>query len=48
MEFVLTNGNNEWDSPQPGNYKITAPGTWRLHYGNLSQMSPQPNAPLQQ
>jgi hypothetical protein len=44
MEFVMTNGENDWDSPgrfaeKPKNYVITGPGTYRLKSGKLEQLS---------
>ncbi|EFJ40466.1 hypothetical protein VOLCADRAFT_108148 [Volvox carteri f. nagariensis] len=42
VEFVLTNGHGEWDSPGVGgigrNYHIDTPGEYRLHYGVLAQV----------
>ena len=41
VEFVLTNGENDWDTPyggNPKNYKIKEPGIWRLKSGKLSRM----------
>jgi hypothetical protein len=40
MEFVMTNGENDWDSPgrytdKPKNYAITAPGNYKLKSGKL-------------
>lgn len=38
----MTNGKGEWDSPTAAtggaskNYRIDAPGEYRLHYGSLS------------
>jgi hypothetical protein len=45
MEFVMTNGENDWDSPgrfadKPKNYQITSPGTYRLKSGKLEQLMP--------
>ncbi|GLI67771.1 hypothetical protein VaNZ11_012030 [Volvox africanus] len=44
LEFVLTNGHGEWDSPGGGgigrNYHIDTPGDYRLHYGVLTQVKP--------
>ncbi|GLC35654.1 hypothetical protein PLESTB_000002500 [Pleodorina starrii] len=43
IEFVLTNGQGEWDSPGGGpgrNYRIDTPGEYRLHYGALTQVKP--------
>jgi hypothetical protein len=40
MEFVMTNGESDWDSPgrytdKPKNYTITGPGSYRLKSGKL-------------
>jgi hypothetical protein len=46
MEFVMTNGENDWDSPgrytdKPKNYQVTAPGTYKLKSGKLELMPDQ-------
>lgn len=43
LEFVMTNGENDWDSPgrfsdKPKNYAITAPGAYRLAKGKLERL----------
>lgn len=43
MEFVMTNGEDDWDSPgrytdKPKNYAITGPGNYRLKSGKLDQL----------
>lgn len=46
LEFVLTNGDGQWDTPDPygtnqanRNYVINAPGSYRLLSGKLSKVS---------
>lgn len=44
MEFVLNNGHNDWDTPQPyqgksSNYLIHEPGNYRLKNGRLQKTS---------
>lgn len=45
LEFVLTNGDGQWDSPDPyntnqanKNYVIDAPGSYRLESGKLNKV----------
>jgi hypothetical protein len=43
LEFVMNNGENDWDSPgrftdKPKNYEITAPGDYRLKSGKLERV----------
>ncbi|KAF8063656.1 hypothetical protein HT031_003511 [Scenedesmus sp. PABB004] len=42
LEFVMNNGDNDWDSPgrfadKPKNYMIAAPGRYRLRSGKLER-----------
>lgn len=44
MEFVLTNGGNDWDTPnpfgnhgQPSNYVVKSPGSYRLKSGKVEK-----------
>jgi hypothetical protein len=41
LEFVLTDGNNDWDTPNPfggqSNYVIKAPGSYKLKSGKLEK-----------
>lgn len=46
LEFVLTNGDGQWDSPNPyntdginKNYVIDAPGRYTLNSGVLTKVS---------
>ncbi|KAI8473343.1 MAG: hypothetical protein J3K34DRAFT_519011 [Monoraphidium minutum] len=44
VEFVLTNGHGEWDSPgrytdTPSNYFVRSPGTYKLKGGRLERLS---------
>lgn len=46
MEFVLTNGKNDWDTPnpyrdtnKPNNYRIDSPGVYRLKSGRVEKIS---------
>lgn len=44
MEFVMNNGENDWDSPgrfsdKPRNYEISGPGSYRLKSGRLEKTS---------
>ena len=46
LEFVLTNGDGQWDTPDPygtnqanRNYVIDAPGSYLLQSGKLSNVS---------
>ena len=46
LEFVLTNGDGQWDTPDPygtnqanRNYVIDAPGSYRLLSGKLGKVS---------
>ena len=45
LEFVVTNGDKEWDQPnpygepgKPKNYVIEQPGTYRLKSGKLTRL----------
>lgn len=43
VEFVMTNGENDWDSPgrytdKPKNYEINGPGTYRLKSGKIEKL----------
>lgn len=38
MEFVLTNGDGKWDSPDGGNYVITSPGRYSLTKGKINKV----------
>jgi hypothetical protein len=43
LEFVMNNGENDWDSPgrymdKPKNYEITAPGNYKLKSGKLERV----------
>jgi uncharacterized protein YaiE (UPF0345 family) len=39
-EFVITDGNGDWDKPQTGdNYVIPAHGVWELRNGELTPAS---------
>ena len=43
IEFVLTNGEGDWDSPDPStnhkNYTIRSHGTYRVKSGKVSKLS---------
>ena len=41
LEFVLTNGDNKWDTPYGGggkNYVANEPGVWRLKSGRVVRL----------
>lgn len=43
MEFVMNNGENDWDSPgrytdKPKNYEITSPGNYKLKSGKIEKL----------
>ena len=41
LEFVLTNGDNMWDTPYGGggkNYVVNEPGVWRLKSGRVARL----------
>jgi hypothetical protein len=43
LEFVMNNGENDWDSPgrfmdKPKNYQIDAPGNYKLKSGKLERV----------
>ena len=45
LEFVINNGNNDWDTPDPygtggqQNYVIEGPGVYRLKSGKVLRLS---------
>ena len=44
LEFVLTDGREGWDTPDPygsgkRNYVIDSPGTYRLTHGRVQRLS---------
>ena len=41
LEFVINDGGSDWDKPAgaEGNYVVTAPGTYRLKNGKLTQLA---------
>lgn len=43
LEFVLTDGQDAWDkAPDGGNYRISAPGRWKLADGALAAVDRPP------
>lgn len=43
LEFVMNNGENDWDSPgrytdKPKNYEISSPGNFRLKSGKVEKV----------
>lgn len=45
VEFVVNNGNNDWDTPDPfnadgpKNYRISSPGIYILAHGKIKKQS---------
>jgi len=44
VEFVMNNGDNDWDSPgrfsdKPKNYEVLSPGSYRLKSGKLEKVA---------
>lgn len=45
MEFVINDGGNDWDKPNPwegggkGNYVIDSPGTYRIKNGKVTRLA---------